>query len=79
MIGYINELLFTPELDYLPTILPTLKPEIRSANLIAQLNAMLAGSLRRRAAAFSGARISTTRADPAGRNHDPAVVLSADV
>jgi DNA-binding transcriptional LysR family regulator len=43
MIGYINELLFTPELDYLPTILPSLKPQIRSANLIAQLNATLAG------------------------------------
>ena len=43
MIGYINELLFTPELDYLPTILPSLKPQLRSGNLIAQLNATLAG------------------------------------
>jgi DNA-binding transcriptional LysR family regulator len=43
LIGYINELLFTPELDYLPTILPGLKPQIRSANLIAQLQAALAG------------------------------------
>ncbi len=43
MIGYIDELLFTPELDYLPTILPSLKPQIRSANLIAQLQAALAG------------------------------------
>ena len=43
MIGYIDELLFTPELDYLPTILPSLKPQIRSANLIAQLQATLAG------------------------------------
>jgi DNA-binding transcriptional LysR family regulator len=43
MIGYIDELLFTPELDYLPAILPSLKPKIRSANLIGQLQAALAG------------------------------------
>jgi DNA-binding transcriptional LysR family regulator len=43
LIGYINELIFTPELDYLPTIMPGLKPQIRSANLIAQLQAALAG------------------------------------
>lgn len=43
LIGYINELIFTPELDYLPTILPGLKPQIRSGNLIAQLQATLAG------------------------------------
>ena len=43
LIGYISELLFTPELDYLPQILPGLSAQIRSANLIAQLQATLAG------------------------------------
>jgi len=43
LIGYISELLFTPELDYLPQILPGLSAQIRSANLIAQLQAALAG------------------------------------
>ncbi len=43
VIGYIGELLFTPELDYLPQILPGLSAQIRSANLIAQLQAVLAG------------------------------------
>jgi DNA-binding transcriptional LysR family regulator len=43
IISYINELLFTPELDYLPQILPGLSAQIRSANLIAQLQAALAG------------------------------------
>lgn len=43
VIGYIGELLFTPELDYLPKILPGLSAQIRSANLIAQLQAALAG------------------------------------
>ena len=42
-IGYIDELLFTPELDYLPQVLPTISAQIRSANLIAQLEATLAG------------------------------------
>jgi len=43
LIGYIPELLFTPELDYLPKILPGMPAQFRSANLIAQLNAVLAG------------------------------------
>ncbi len=43
LIGYISELLFTPELDYLPQILPGLSAQIRSANLIAQLQAVLSG------------------------------------
>jgi DNA-binding transcriptional LysR family regulator len=43
IISYISELLFTPELDYLPQILPGLSAQIRSANLIAQLQATLAG------------------------------------
>lgn len=43
LISYISELLFTQELDYLPQILPGLSAQIRSANLIAQLQATLAG------------------------------------
>ena len=42
-VGYIEELLFTPELDYLPQVSPKISPKFRSANLIAQLNATLAG------------------------------------
>jgi DNA-binding transcriptional LysR family regulator len=42
-VGYIEELLFTPELDYLPQVSPKISASFRSANLIAQLNATLAG------------------------------------
>src|SRR3954452_14565671 len=42
-VGYIEELLFTPELDYLPQVSPKISARLRSANLIAQLNATLAG------------------------------------
>ena len=42
-VGYIEELLFTPELDYLPQVSPKINASFRSANLIAQLNATLAG------------------------------------
>jgi DNA-binding transcriptional LysR family regulator len=42
-VGYIEELLFTPELDYLPQVSPRISARFRSANLIAQLNATLAG------------------------------------
>jgi molybdate transport repressor ModE-like protein len=42
-IGYIAELLYTPELDYLPLISPRIAPSLRSANLIAQFNATLSG------------------------------------
>src|SRR5882724_3742569 len=41
--GYIEELLFTPELDYLPQVSPKISAKFRSANLIAQLNATIAG------------------------------------
>lgn len=43
LIGYIGELLFTPQLDYLPQALPGASAQIRSANLIAQLEAVRAG------------------------------------
>jgi len=42
-VGYIEELLFTPELDYLPQVSPRISAKFRSANLIAQLNATIAG------------------------------------
>ncbi len=42
-VGYIEELLYTPELDYLPQVSPKIAARFRSANLIAQYNATLAG------------------------------------
>ena len=42
-IGYIEELLYTPELDYLPQVSPKISARLRSANLIAQFNATLSG------------------------------------
>lgn len=42
-VGYIEELLFTPELDYLPQVSPRISARFRSANLIAQVNATLSG------------------------------------
>lgn len=44
LIGYVEEYIFTPELDYLPLILPGLTVQIRSSNLVAQYNATLAGT-----------------------------------
>ncbi len=42
-IGYIEDMLFTPELNYLSTIGDDINPRIRSTNLITQLHAVLAG------------------------------------
>lgn len=42
-IGYIDDLLFTSELNYIPSIGRGIKPRFRSGNLIAQLHACLAG------------------------------------
>ena len=42
-VGYIDELLFAPELDYLPLVSPRISAKFSSANLIAQLNATVAG------------------------------------
>lgn len=44
VIGYIAELIFTPELDYLPQVLPQLRPQLTSSNLVAQFNACRAGA-----------------------------------
>ncbi len=44
MIGYIEDLIFTPELDYLPQIDKNLQTKFASTNLLAQLNATKAGA-----------------------------------
>lgn len=44
LIGYIEDLIYTPELDYLPLIEKDLKANFASTNLIAQLNATRAGA-----------------------------------
>lgn len=41
--GYIEELLYAKELDYLPQVVEAITPAFTSANLIAQLKATLAG------------------------------------
>lgn len=43
-ISYIDDLIFAPELDYLPSIAKGITPRIRSSNLIAQLQATAAGA-----------------------------------
>jgi DNA-binding transcriptional LysR family regulator len=43
-VGYIEELLFTPELNYLNVIGADVEARIRSTNLLAQVHATLAGS-----------------------------------
>lgn len=43
-ISYIDDLIFAPELDYLPSISKTIWPRLRSSNLIAQLQATAAGA-----------------------------------
>jgi len=42
-IGYIEDLIFAPELDYLPQIMPDVRPMATSSNLIAQMRAAAAG------------------------------------
>ena len=43
MIGYIDDLIFTPELDYLDEVSKGLRPRLQSSNLLAQMQATLAG------------------------------------
>jgi len=43
-ISYIEDLIFTPELDYLPSISKAITPRLRSSNLIAQMQATAAGA-----------------------------------
>jgi DNA-binding transcriptional LysR family regulator len=44
MIGYIDDLIFTPELDYLDEVSKGLRPRLQSSNLVAQMHATLAGA-----------------------------------
>jgi DNA-binding transcriptional LysR family regulator len=44
MIGYIDDLIFTPELDYLDEVCKGLRPRLQSSNLLAQMQATLAGA-----------------------------------
>ena len=44
IIGYIDDLIFTPELDYLDEVAKGLRAQIQSSNLVAQLNSTLAGA-----------------------------------
>jgi DNA-binding transcriptional LysR family regulator len=43
MIGYIDDLIFTPELDYLDEVSRGLRPRLQSSNLLAQYHATLTG------------------------------------
>jgi DNA-binding transcriptional LysR family regulator len=44
MIGYIDDLIFMPELDYLDEVSKGLRPRLQSSNLLAQMEAALAGA-----------------------------------
>jgi DNA-binding transcriptional LysR family regulator len=44
LIGYVEDFIFTPELDYLPLIAQGLSPQLRSSNLVAQYGAAVAGA-----------------------------------
>ncbi len=43
-VGYIDDLIYAPELDYVPLISPDLKARLKSSNLIAQMMATRAGA-----------------------------------
>ncbi len=43
-ISYIDDLIFAPELDYLPAVAKGISPRIRSSNLIAQMQATATGA-----------------------------------
>ncbi len=43
-ISYIDDLIFTPELDYLSSVSKDIVPQIRSSNLLAQMRATIAGA-----------------------------------
>ena len=44
IIGYIDDLIFTPELDYLDEVARGLRPRLQSSNLVAQMRAAVAGA-----------------------------------
>ncbi len=43
LIGYIDEMIYAPELDYIPLIAAGLRPRLASSNLLAQYQATIAG------------------------------------
>ncbi len=43
-ISYIDDLIYSPELEYTHFVSPDLRPAIKSSNLIAQLNSTIAGA-----------------------------------
>jgi DNA-binding transcriptional LysR family regulator len=44
LVGYIDDLIFMPELDYLDEVAKGLRPKLQSSSLVAQLEATLAGA-----------------------------------
>ncbi len=44
IIGYIDDLIFTPELDYLDDVVKGLRAHVQSSSVVAQMNAALAGA-----------------------------------
>ncbi|MGL4973876.1 MAG: LysR family transcriptional regulator [Bosea sp. (in: a-proteobacteria)] len=44
VLGYIDDLIFTPELDYLDEVARGLRAQVQSSNLVAQLRATVAGA-----------------------------------
>lgn len=44
IVGYIDDLIFTPELDYLDEVARGLRPRLQSSNLVAQMRATVAGA-----------------------------------
>ncbi len=44
IIGYIDDLIFSPELDYLDEVVKGLRAHVQSSNVVAQMNACVAGA-----------------------------------
>lgn len=44
IVGYIDDLIFTPELDYLDEVAKGLRAQVQSSNILAQMNAAVAGA-----------------------------------
>ena len=44
IVGYIDDLIFTPELDYLDEVAKGLRAQVQSSSVLAQMNAVVAGA-----------------------------------
>ncbi len=44
IVGYIDDLIFTPELDYLDEVAKGLRAQIQSSSVLAQMNAVVGGA-----------------------------------